>query len=224
MFATIKRVVGGRKAAERRQRKIAQQHDAFSLGRPDDIYVPFPEPPPKKWPSVFHNSCDVEWCDFANPPCTTSGTHRCRGRDCVGNYVVSPELAAATTVDIERRRRKKEIQAERRRREEETNKTIQSLDPVYSGIIRSSGQSAMYARRRQRVPSFSSVATAPTLVRFPQDPHPDHSFTMNPLHPNATSATRGPRPSLPAWGEKARAPGQRLLSKPVGPPPNPNWI
>ncbi|KAJ7928820.1 hypothetical protein B0H13DRAFT_2311115 [Mycena leptocephala] len=215
MIATIKRVVGGRKAAERRLQKMMQQHEEF-MRRCDDplVYtgVPWPEYRPEEWPSQYHHKCDMEWCGFANRPRTTPGDYRCGHTDCPGNFNVSPEMAAATAVAIERRRRKKE-----------TAKTLRSLDPADSGLLRSSGKSAMEARRRPRIPSYSSVATAPTLVCFPHQP--DLSFTPNPLHPNATSTLRAARPSLPASGGdyRVRAPGQRLPSQPVQPPPNSNW-
>ncbi|KAJ7261769.1 hypothetical protein B0H12DRAFT_1231418 [Mycena haematopus] len=172
MFVALKKVMGGkgaRKAAERRMQKIAEQHDEFlRFHRRYDPQaytgVPFPDYRPEEWPSKFHNKCDIEWCGFTNCPTT------------------AVEMAAAVALDIERRRRKKE-----------TSKTIRTLDPVDSGLLRSSGKSAM-EYRRQRLPSFSSVATAPTLVRFPQQP--DMYFKPNPLHPQATSTRRDPRPSL----------------------------
>ncbi|KAF7367462.1 hypothetical protein MSAN_00809100 [Mycena sanguinolenta] len=195
MFAALKNFVdggkGARKAAAIRAQKISEQHDAFIRfhQRHDPTAytgVPFQDYHPEKWPSPFHPKCDIEFCGFPNRPCTTPGNHRCGHPSCPGNFYVSPEMAAATALDKERRRRKKEYTA-----------TIRNIDTVHSGILRSSGKSAMEARR-QRVPSFSSVATAPTLVRFPQ---PDASFTSNSLHPTATSTRRTPRPSLPAHAQ-----------------------
>ncbi|KAF8206194.1 hypothetical protein K438DRAFT_1756296 [Mycena galopus ATCC 62051] len=211
MLAHLKKVVGGgRKAAERRTQKIAEQHEEFMrfhrIHDPTvDTGVPFVDYRPDQWPSMFHHKCDIEWCGFANPPRTRTGDHRCGHPGCPGNFNVSPEMAAATAVDMERRRRKKE-----------TTQTLKSLDPVHDGLLRSSGKSAVQARRL-RVPSFSSVATAPTLVRFPQQP----DFTPNPLHPNATSTRRGPRPSLPA--HTCHQLRERLPSQPARRLPNSQW-
>jgi hypothetical protein len=200
--------------------KIAEQHAEFMrFARSEDpaLHVGPALPPvrPDQWPSKFHHKCDIGWCGFANRPTTKPGDHRCAHPSCMGNYYVSPEVAAATALDMERRRYKKE-----------TKKMLNNLDPVDSDVLRSSGKSAMEYRTRPRVPSFSSVATAPTLVRFPhqQQQQPDSSFAPNPLHPYATSTRRAPRPSLPASrAHQVRATGQRLPSQPGCLPSNARW-
>ncbi|KAJ7745773.1 hypothetical protein B0H16DRAFT_974186 [Mycena metata] len=160
MLATLKRMVGGRKAADRRaDRRYQQREDYVFHYSPDDgdITPPWPQYEPEKWPSIYHHKCDIEWCGFANYPSTVVGDHRCGYFQCPGNFYVSPEMAATIAVKQEKFRRKKEFQ-----------NTLKTVDAAGNAILKGSGRSAMEARRRPRVPSYSSVATAPTLVRFPQ--------------------------------------------------------
>ncbi|KAJ7031343.1 hypothetical protein C8F04DRAFT_1397308 [Mycena alexandri] len=253
MFATLKRMVGGRKAADRRADRRYQQREEYIFHySPDDgdPSLPWPQYEPEKWPSIYHHKCDIEWCGFANYPSTIVGDHRCGHSECPGNFYVSPEMAATIAVKQEKFRRKKEFQ-----------NTLRTVDAAGNAILTGSGRSAMEARRRPRVPSYSSVATAPTFVRFPQqsngihqdDTHHHHpsddteqqcntNFKVNSLHPKATSTLRGPPRPHPKWGavtdpprapaptqrsrQPARAPGPRLASQPapVRPPPNSNCL
>ncbi|KAJ7168444.1 hypothetical protein C8R46DRAFT_1217856 [Mycena filopes] len=237
-LANIKKIVGG-PSRIRAERKAERQHQyaeevlgnhayddfakPYDFARPairdDDYGIPvWPEYDPEKWPSIYHHKCDIEWCGYPNYPITVVGHHHCGYRRCPGNFYVSPEKAAMiSTKDAKFKRRKA--------REAEFQKTMDTVDRAYNKLLNSSGRSAMEGRRRPRVPSYSSVASAPTLLRFPR--HRDDSqpsddpdqcdaefgdtstFKGNSLHPNATSSLRGPARPLPAWGAEL----QRIEAK-----------
>lgn len=180
-----------RKTEEKLLLLIAQDEAYMSQFRHEWTPSAWPEYNPATWPSRFHNKCDIEWCGYANPPSTVPGDHRCGYRECVGNFHVTPEMAAAVAFNNELAQRREQTKKYR----------IKYIDPLPledGTLLRSSGKSAMEARWRPRAPSIASVATAPALVRFPQQQDPP--MAPNPLHPGATSFRRvhKPRPSLPA--------------------------
>ncbi|KAJ7227348.1 hypothetical protein GGX14DRAFT_419150 [Mycena pura] len=252
----IKRIIGGRRRAEKRADKRVEQHAEFlrSCHGRDSLLsgAAFPAFVPEQWPSGYHHKCDVEFCGNPNKPRSTPGVYRCEFPACPGNFVVTPEMAAAVKLNKRRCAVKKKI----------TN-----LRDADSDVLWGMGASALESRSvlmrsQASVKTVSTVATAPTMIHFPrarQDSEESHQgsgeelpskgekkaappiFVPNPLHPEATSTRRPPRPSLPppVWERHmyngkyidssgsplyqrtlpGRAKGQRLASQPMRPIP-----
>ncbi|KAJ7761968.1 hypothetical protein DFH07DRAFT_1020184, partial [Mycena maculata] len=156
---------------------------------------------PEVWPSKYHHKCDIEWCEFPNPPCAVPGDHRCGFYGCFGNFHVTPELATAVAINNERLARKKAAR-----------QAIESIPLGDREFLQNTGMSAMHTRKSY-APSQRSVATAPAFIQFPRDP--TRVFIPN-THTLPSRREYRPRPSLPSHS-RAVEPSQRHPSQPVPP-------
>ncbi|KAJ7455267.1 hypothetical protein B0H11DRAFT_250325 [Mycena galericulata] len=190
MFASIKKAVGIKTAKKPPPFDVvayfAQFEDDSAIEKAGRPWRP-KQNIPSKFPGKHFHKCDIPWCEYPNPPRIVPGDHRCGLFDCPGNFHVTPELAAANAIDIDRRARKVVAR-----------EAVDSLTLGDKRFLEYCGQSAL--ERRTYAASYRSVATAPAFVQFPRDP--ERSAGPKVFPSDATLRRRQhvhrPRPSLPS--------------------------